>query len=120
MALVPLSDLWLIRHSAGVETDSAALITVWSVVVASAGATDTEQTFSVEVPLLIISVSGLLTVLLVLKLVSYSHCGTPPVGTGGVAVKPAPASVRTASWLAYSLALDSLVRYLKPPPVSCW
>src|SRR5271169_3576618 len=95
MALVALSDLWLVTHAVGVEPASAALSTASRLEVASA-AIDTEQTFSVEVPLLMISARGLLT--LSLKLLSANHCSRPPLGTGGVAVKPAPASPRTASW----------------------
>lgn len=51
-----------------------------------------------------------------------AHCAAPlVVGTGGLAVKPPPATARNPSIDEYAEGVVSLGRYLNPPPgLNCW
>ena len=107
----------LLTHPAGVELVSAARRTTPSVLVAALPVIVTEHACSGAAGLSMTSVSRLCTP--AWKEPSATHFGAPPCGFGGAAVKPAPASERSASWLEYSLGSPSPGSYSSPPSGSC-
>ena len=96
VVMVPLAGELPVTQPAGVDPLTAAVRTAPSVVVAVAGATDTEQTFSVPEPSSTTTAS-LLVVPLTNDVLATNRGSPGVVGTGGVPAKPPPASARSAS-----------------------